>query len=115
MTTNTKILLGVGAIALAYYFYTKSKGSGAINQGNVSTPQKPYMPQVNPFSEGGALEPRKINSNLQTTIYNCKDGTKVSRTIDVTKAMLMKFEDPCRNNGGVLDNNPARYSPTRRL
>lgn len=87
MTKQTKILLGVGAIALAYYFYTKRKGNSTTTQ----TPPTPTPPQVvgkpcpegqemrvvnciqppcppmcfdipksNPYSEGGALEPRSI-------------------------------------------------------
>lgn len=31
MTTNTKIIIGVGAIALAYYFYTKRGKGGATS------------------------------------------------------------------------------------
>lgn len=39
MTNNTKILLGVGAIALAYYFYTKrSKGGTQSQVGTTPSP-----------------------------------------------------------------------------
>jgi hypothetical protein len=37
MTRNTKILIGVGAVALAYYFYTKKK-SNDKNFSNFESP-----------------------------------------------------------------------------
>ena len=47
-----------------------------------------------------------LDGTLHTTIYNCKDGTKVSETIDVTKAYTTQYKDPCVNNGGIV-----RYTP----
>jgi hypothetical protein len=67
MTKQTKILIGVGVVALAYYLYTKRKGSGVISQVNDKTPQKPYMPQVNPYSEGGALEPKHQKPSIKNS------------------------------------------------
>jgi hypothetical protein len=37
MTNNQKIILGVGALALAYYFYTKSKGGSVVTQSSPNT------------------------------------------------------------------------------
>jgi hypothetical protein len=164
MTNNQKILIGVGAIALAYYFYTKSKGGGAISQTpSASNPCKNenevpcgngsgkcYLINARysedpckidkPINLGGDVDKKYdaclkefeslplppaqygfnfkqykedyINncmkkssttkpSNLQTTNYTCKDGSKYSKTIDITKAQNMRFKDPCGINGGI--------------
>jgi hypothetical protein len=106
MTKTTKIVLGVGAIALAYYFYTK--------RGKVSTTsnEKPSEPNSG-GSKPPTSEPSTIPSpNLKTTIYTCKDGFKVTQTIDKDKAMVMKFSDPCLKHGGILsytDPNDVPY------
>jgi hypothetical protein len=164
MTKNQKILIGVGVVALAYYFYTKRKGSGGITETpSASNPCK--NPNEVPCSNGSGKcyminaryseDPCKIDkpinlegdvdenynkclkefeslpmpqgtprfnfkqykedtikdcmkrssttnpSNLQTTNYTCKDGSKFSERIDISKVRTMRFIDPCRNNGGI--------------
>jgi hypothetical protein len=51
MERNTKILLGLGAVALGYYLYTKNKAKSVVQASSEEpkTPQRPYMPQPNPL------------------------------------------------------------------
>jgi hypothetical protein len=65
MTKNQKIVLGVGVLALAYYFYTKNKSKKLANQ----QPSTPSTTPTNP-NNGGVVPP--INNsgdspNLPTT------------------------------------------------
>ena len=128
MTNNQKILLGVGVVALAYYlFKDKFKGGGASTQ-TPSNPKlegdvdKKYEACLKEFESSARpsfrYDPKQYkdefinncmkrssttnSSNLQTTIYTCKDGIKVTQTIDRDKAMVMKFSDPCLKHGGIL-------------
>lgn len=118
MTNNQKILLGLSAVALAYYFYTKKKGGSASNQGNVNNPQRPYMPQVQSSPQGscfyksgistalGKLENGKcVPAPIKIVVYTCKDGKKyeVDETFRDTSTEG-RMMTPCdRNNGGVLN------------
>jgi hypothetical protein len=43
--------------------------------------------------------PRK---DLQIITHNCKDGTKITETIDNSKYRKLVYQDPCRNNGGII-------------
>jgi hypothetical protein len=161
MTKQTKILIGVGVVALAYYlFKDKFKGGGASTQlsketidclrskmivanGKITEEQFNNL-VANNFSESSisslvetlskvanpkadiqklknsamaefysliknckdgqktSMPQMNDNPNLQTTIYTCKDGIKVTQTIDRDKAMVMKFSDPCLKHGGIL-------------
>ena len=112
MTNNQKILLGVGAVALAYWLY-KRKGSGISRQapsnppqvGNKDCPEGQELILTNcikaPCPKICADIP-KSNPNLVTTTYTCKDGKKVSITKDITKAYTTEFVNPCGINGGIL-------------
>jgi hypothetical protein len=91
MERNTKILLGIGAVALGYYLYTKNKAKSVaqVSSGEPqepSTPQRPSTPQPSP-------QKKKI------VVYTCKDGKRVER--DLTGMEAVRVADPCRNNGGI--------------
>jgi hypothetical protein len=70
MTTNTKIIIGVGAVALAYYFYNKSKGNDK-NFSNFDTPvscsqkfcppQRPYKYRVNSSCYCSTTPKKRVN------------------------------------------------------
>jgi len=82
MTKKTKILIGVGAVALAYYLYTKSKGTTTTTPPN-NTPTNPCGENEVPCANGSgkcymvnaqyAKDPCKIdNPNPSNT--DCKKG-----------------------------------------
>ena len=79
MTKNTKIIIGVGAIALAYYlFKDKFKGGGASTQ-------TPSVPQ---------------NTGDSPKVYYCKDGFKQVK-IDNKNIQNIRYEPPCEGHGGI--------------
>jgi hypothetical protein len=78
MTKNQKILIGVGVVALAYYFYTKSKSndknfsnfsSGMPCSRRVCPPQFPYCEEFQGRSICRAT-PRKRQSFQNPILIN---------------------------------------------
>lgn len=78
MTQNQKIILGVGAIALAYWLYSK-RGGGASGQ-TQSTPQ---------------------NVGDSPKVYYCKDGFKVTMEKENPNIQNIRYANPCEGHGGI--------------
>ena len=85
MTKNQKLILGVGAIALAYWLF-KNKGQG------VATTTQPQEPS----NTGDIPVPAPSTSK----VYYCKDGFKnviTTNPSDINK----RYANPCEGHGGI--------------
>jgi len=85
MTNNQKIILGVGAIALAYWLY-KRKGSGKSRQ-TPSTPKKENDANFSNFGSGVGCERRfcppkrpYVRYRSNGTCY-CSDIPRTTQTV----------------------------------
>jgi hypothetical protein len=79
MTKTTKIVLGVGAIALAYYLYTKR------NKGGATSTETPSAPQ---------------NTGDTPKVIYCKDGFKKT-IIENKNIQNIRYANPCEGHGGI--------------
>ena len=100
MTQNQKIVLGIGAVVIAYYLYTTNKNKAVANQQPSNPPQVGGNPCPNgqklqvvnciqapcpsvcvddPYSKGGALEPRS---------FNCQSGKPFSLKDNIINGVI---------------------------
>jgi hypothetical protein len=92
MNKQTKILIGLGAVAVAYYFW-KQKSSTKCPDGQVLSP---VMCDQAPCPE--VCVPSMPRPGCTNSVANCKDGTK----IQYEDCEYYRIQDPCRNNGGSI-------------
>jgi len=78
MTKENKILLGIGAVVIAYYLYTTNKNKAVANK---QTPTPP-------------------NTGDSPKVYYCKDGFK--KTIENNPYIQnIRYANPCEGHGGI--------------
>ncbi len=80
MTKENKILLGIGAVVIAYYLYTTNKNKAVANQ-QPTTPTPP-------------------NTEGTPKVYYCKDGFKKT-IIDNPNIQNIRYANPCEGHGGI--------------
>jgi hypothetical protein len=92
MTKENKILLGIGAVVIAYYLYTTNKNKAVANQ-QPTTPTPP-------------------NTGDSPKVYYCKDGFK--KTLENNPNIQnIRYANPCEGHGGIDEiktnggNNPT--------
>lgn len=103
MTRNQKIAIGLGALALGYWLYTKNKANKSVetpatssNPANIKLPEGSTI-----FVRSHEYIPTTIEKRAEETnfkIFTCKDGFKT--TEDVNK--WIGRTDPCLKHGGIL-------------
>lgn len=89
MQRNTKILLGLGAVALGYYLYTKNKAK-SVAQTSSGEPQEPSTPQPSP-NTNPCKNPNEVP---------CDNGSGKCYRIDVRYS-----KDPCK----IDTPNPRKF------
>ncbi len=116
MTNNQKILIGLGAVALAYYFYTKSKGSGTESQlsqeiidclrGKLT---KLTDAQFNKLVENNFSETSLRSLIKETANPNADINTLTKSSLDEFNKILRDCKNPtpnpCKNPDEVPCNN----------
>jgi hypothetical protein len=93
MTTNTKIIIGVGAIALAYYLFKDKfalypKPEQGTSSGGVPIPRGQETPST------------PSNTGDSPKVYYCKDGFKKT-IIENKNIQNIRYANPCEGHGGI--------------
>ena len=97
MTKNKKIAIGIGAVALGYWLYTKNKASKSVE-----TPASPSAPATSSTTGNTTFEPPTSSLPKKINVHNCKDGFKIN-VPDYGMMTFAKVQDPCWNHGGTVN------------
>ena len=123
MTKKTKILLGIGAVALLIYAYFKNL---SITKTSVSAPTDPNNPRTSPMPNNGGVVPPITNQgtpapklisddytyevleNFTVEYFNSTNGT--NKIASFTKGQIIHAKPiPMGNVGGLATTPDGKY------